>query len=310
MTSPLPSLVGGAVLILFLSCCSGPESSARDDTGPRELPGLSNVVRYADGVYSGSAPAGDRGFASLNELGVRTIVSVDGADPDVDRALAHGIRYVHLPIGYDSIPAQRTIELAAVLDDLPKPVYIHCHHGRHRGPAAAAAGCVVAGVLTPEEAVARMRLSGASEEYDGLYASVRSAKPVPAAAREVRAELLPWTNKVSGTAATMARIDDAIDELSAVRAAGWAVPSDHPDLDPSASAGRVRALLFSLAKDQETARRPPEFHEFLHQTATAAEALEQAIAAGNPAANEKAFESLRASCKQCHRRFRNHREER
>jgi hypothetical protein len=33
---------------------------------------------------------------------VKTIVSVDGGKPDVETARKHGIRYVHLPIGYDA----------------------------------------------------------------------------------------------------------------------------------------------------------------------------------------------------------------
>src|SRR5947209_839442 len=69
--------------------------------GSVEAPGLHNVFRLTDKLYSGSSPDGDEGFASLQRLGVKTVISVDGARPDVERAHQFGMRYIHLPIGYD-----------------------------------------------------------------------------------------------------------------------------------------------------------------------------------------------------------------
>src|SRR5438094_677830 len=81
-----------------------------------------------------SSPDGDEGFHSLQQLGIKTIVSVDGARPEVDLARKYGLRYVHLPIGYDAVPREQALRIARAIRDLPGPVYIHCHHGRHRGP--------------------------------------------------------------------------------------------------------------------------------------------------------------------------------
>ena len=47
-----------------------------------------------------------------SRLGVKTVISVDGAKPDVDLAKKHGMRYVHLPHGYDGVPDDRAKELA------------------------------------------------------------------------------------------------------------------------------------------------------------------------------------------------------
>src|SRR5687768_16523197 len=52
-------------------------------------------------VISGAQPEGEASFRALGELGVKTIISVDGAQPDVAGAKQFGMRYVHLPIGYD-----------------------------------------------------------------------------------------------------------------------------------------------------------------------------------------------------------------
>ena len=82
---------------------------------------------------------------------MQTVISVDGAKPDLEAARKHGLRYVHLPHGYDGVPAPRGDELAIALRTLEGPIYVHCHHGKHRSPAAAGVAWVtvmVTGVPT------------------------------------------------------------------------------------------------------------------------------------------------------------------
>src|SRR5262245_171423 len=52
---------------------------AVNDVQPRDYSGLHNVVAFHDGFYSGSVPEGDAGFDTITAMGVRTIISVDGA---------------------------------------------------------------------------------------------------------------------------------------------------------------------------------------------------------------------------------------
>ena len=84
----------------------------------------------------------------------------------------YGIRYVHIPIGYDGVPEAQGLRLARAVHDLPGLVYIHCHHGQHRGPAAAEVvhrcldeSCKV------ETALAELRRAGTDPRYTGLFAS-------------------------------------------------------------------------------------------------------------------------------------------
>ena len=97
---------------------------------PGELPGLHNVHQAATNVYLGSEPHGEEAFAELQKLGVTTIVSVDGAQPDVAAASKFGIRYVHIPIGYDGIGTDAAKSLTRVARDIESPIYVHCHHGK------------------------------------------------------------------------------------------------------------------------------------------------------------------------------------
>src|SRR5262249_40037994 len=49
-----------------------------------DFPGLATVQRVTDRLYSGGVPEGDKGFESLQRLGICTVISVDGARPDVE----------------------------------------------------------------------------------------------------------------------------------------------------------------------------------------------------------------------------------
>lgn len=87
---------------------------------PRDMPGLHNVLRFANGVFSGSMPEGDVGFDSLERLGIESVVSVDGIRPDLGRAESRGIRYVHVPIQYSGIDSAAQVALAKAIRDLPR----------------------------------------------------------------------------------------------------------------------------------------------------------------------------------------------
>src|SRR5262245_15845815 len=90
-----------------------------------EVQHLPNAYRLHDRVISGGLPEGEAAFKELQALGIRTVISVDGAKPDVELARKFGMRYVHLPHGYDGIPKERAKELAKAVRDLDGPIYIH-----------------------------------------------------------------------------------------------------------------------------------------------------------------------------------------
>ena len=81
------------------------------DPEPVEIPGVANAFLVTEQILSGSEPSGIITFAALREMGVSVVVSVDGRRPDVDAAKRHGLRYIHLPIGYDDVPTERQAQL-------------------------------------------------------------------------------------------------------------------------------------------------------------------------------------------------------
>src|SRR5262249_8715591 len=135
-----------------------------------ERAGLHNVYRLSDSIYSGSSPEGDVGFASLRKLGIKTVISVDGARPDIERARKCELRYVHIPVGYNGIPRPTSLQIAKAVREAEGPFYIHCHHGKHRGPTAAAVALLCAddkcGI---EDALAVLKSADTDPRYKGLF---------------------------------------------------------------------------------------------------------------------------------------------
>jgi protein tyrosine phosphatase (PTP) superfamily phosphohydrolase (DUF442 family) len=287
-----------------LACCVGCSGAQPTPTGiPTEAAGLHNILRVTDKLYSGSGPEGEAGFRSLRDLGMKTVISVDGARPNVELAHKYGLRYVHLPVGYDGVPREQALRIARAVRDLPGPVYLHCHHGKHRGPAAAAAAWRCLDAARPAaDALALLRRAGTDPHYTGLYATVEAlAPPEPGELDGVAADF-PEVARVNDLARLMVALDERWDHLKAVRAAGWKAPPDHADLDPPHEALQLREHYRELARLPEVESRPDDFRRLLGEAEGAAGELEQALRAGQAA--EPAFGRSAALCTQCHVQFR------
>jgi hypothetical protein len=203
-------------LALFAADAPRPSVAPPTPVAPaRELAGLHNVHRLTARVFSGATPEGDAGFASLRRLGVRTVLSVDGATPEVEHAAAFGLRYVHSPVGYDGIPPAEVARIARALRDLPGPVYVHCHHGQHRGPAAAVAALRCLGELTADEGVAALQLAGTDPKYSGLIALPHTTQPLSPAALDRVPAKFPARAATADLTQLMVKIDGLWDRGAA-----------------------------------------------------------------------------------------------
>lgn len=279
-----------------------------DETTPQDLPGLHNAVAFHEGFVSGSVPEGEAGFDTLRAMGVRTIISVDGAEPEVALAEARGMRYIHLPIGYNGFDDERKLQLVrATRDALAEgPVYIHCHHGKHRSAGAAATVAASLGWTTPEAGVERMKVAGTAPNYKGLYACASDAEVIsPAMIDDVPANFPSvWTP--SSFVKAMVEIDEVFEHLKAIEKAGWKTPADHPDLVPAAEAGRLVDLHRVLIEGDYVGRKPAEFAALMLEGQNQSQAIEDLLVAGTatPEALSELMKALNASCKDCHVAFR------
>jgi protein tyrosine phosphatase (PTP) superfamily phosphohydrolase (DUF442 family) len=273
---------------------------------------LPNPWRLHPKVISGGLPEGDAAFKELADLGVKTVISVDGARPDVATAKKHGLRYVHLPHGYDGVPELRAKELAKAVRDLPGPIYIHCHHGKHRSPAAAAVACIGAGLLAPEAALGVLKAAGTSENYRGLYQSAEAAKKLDdALLNELQVEY-PESVKVPPIADAMIAIEHAHDHLKSLSSNQWAKLEKQPDLDSAHEALLLREHYTELLRTDEVKQQSEGFQQMLAESETTALALETLLTewkkAGSPVPPPeeigKAFTAVTQSCSSCHKAHR------
>lgn len=273
---------------------------------PQNFAGIHNVVAFAAGVLSGSAPDDDSAFDTLAAMGIRTIISVDGAQPEVESAARRGIRYVHLPIGYNGMDRERTLEIARAIKELPGPIYIHCHHGKHRSAAAAGAALVALGETNPARATERMKVSGTSPSYPGLYQCVATAAVATDAELKSASAAFPQRWQTTGLVKSMVEIDEVFDRLKLIESSGWRVPPQHPDLVPAAEAGRLADLFRNLQDDDRCRTKPTQFMDAISGSAIVAAQLEQSLIAGNSPTREltERFATLSQSCKDCHKQFR------
>lgn len=272
-------------LLALCAALAGGLVAADAPPGPRPLPtpGLHNVRHLTARVLSGSTPDGSDGFVSLRRLGVKTVLSVDGATPDVELAARHGLRYVHLPVGYDGIPPAQLARIAKAVRDLPGPIYVHCHHGQHRGPAAATSALVRLGEMTPDAAVRAMRDAGTDPRYAGLLGLPHTLTPLSAAELDGVPSDFPATAPTADLTQRMVAID-----------ATWGRLKSRPN---ASDAVQLQEHYREARRLPEVARRGEEFRTLFAQAEAAAGRLE-----ASPTAREVA--TSQRLCTQCHARFR------
>ena len=248
------------------------------NAGPdaKDFPHLHNLMQLTGRVYSGGEPHGQVAFAELEKLGVKTIVSVDGSRPQLELAQQYGLQYVHIPIGYDGVSDEAGKSIARLIQDGQGPIYIHCHHGKHRGPAAAAIACIASGAANSEEALEVLRRAGTSESYSGLWRDVENYTP-PAA--DVQLPELVAVAEVGSMATAMVQIDRAKDNLALAKAAHWSAVAERPDIVAAQEALILRETLHEtgrhLADDYDQT-----FADMLAASETIAIDLEMAIRRG------------------------------
>jgi protein tyrosine phosphatase (PTP) superfamily phosphohydrolase (DUF442 family) len=283
------------------------KDGTEDDVVAANHAELHNLLKVTGSIYCGGEPRGDDAMNSLVRLGVKTVVSVDGARPDVETARKHGLRYVHIPIGYDGIDTAAGLALAGMIRQSDGPIYIHCHHGQHRGPAAAAIAGIASGAIMPgEQAESILRRAGVGKAYSGLWRDVEQYR---APGDDVDFPELLEIAEVGSLAAAMAKIDRAYDHLMLFRRPDGMVvdgtaPDGHPDLVAAQEALLLKEGLRESARNL-SGDFDARFKEWMLAAETSAEMLEQAIKARDAVGAGRHFQAVVASCKACHDGYRN-----
>jgi protein tyrosine phosphatase (PTP) superfamily phosphohydrolase (DUF442 family) len=292
------------VATVVLATCSERLLVAQNPPGPVAAPPaaagpIENLRKLSPTIYSGGEPVGDAAFSKLAEMGVKTVVSVDGIRPDIEAAKKHGLRYIHIPVGYEAVNPEARAALTRVVRDVQGPVFIHCHHGKHRGPAAAAVACMAAGDMTHEQALEYMKGAGTGAEYQGLWADVREFKPLAA---DAKLPELVEAAKTRPLAAAMSALDRPWDVVKASSAAAWKANDD-----PKKSPKHQSLLLWEgLVESRRTLDGSDATLEaYMDEAVKNADELRQALDANRLDAASAAYKKVETSCTKCHTDYRN-----
>jgi hypothetical protein len=289
---------------------------AKADIGnrkPEHAGDLHNVFTLSPHVISGSEPETESSFATLKEMGVKTIVSVDSKAPDVDLAAKYGIRYVHVPIGYNGIGAEEQVKLAKTYREATGPFYVHCFHGEHRGPAAAAIGRILLDDASHEQALGEMyQWCGTSKNYSGLYDTVGKFQAPSEEVTKALAWNMPAKAEANGMVEAMIGIGRAESNMKRLDRRGFKPDPVHPDVDALNEATKLVQLFEAALKGDDVAAKSAELRKWLQKSTSIAQELRSAIhdfRAGEAAAAGRAsdtYKRLKAGCVDCHKVYRDH----
>ncbi|MFT7618838.1 MAG: protein tyrosine phosphatase (PTP) superfamily phosphohydrolase (DUF442 family) [Planctomycetota bacterium] len=279
---------------------------------PIEAKGLHNVFVLSENISSGSEPEGREAFARLQELGIKTILSVDGKQPNTKIAAEFGMKYVHVPIQYKGIDQEALVHITKSFRELQGPFYVHCFHGRHRGPAAAAVGRLVLDNTSREEALAEMRQwFGTSQKYEGLYSLIARGAIPTAEESSASTWVFESSHSVDGIAGAMVPIARSHDALRILSKNNWEIDPNHPDIDPVNEASILLEAFESMEILSEVSDGPDQMQKGSADSITAARSLRNhllEVRRGSKSAAKAAMLNLKqvnAQCSSCHATYRN-----
>ncbi|MEM7560569.1 MAG: hypothetical protein AAF394_15715 [Planctomycetota bacterium] len=292
------ALLAAAVASVSLFAQSPPQQATASDAAPANFLDINEKLELEleKQIYCGGEPSEREHFRWLAGQGVKTIVSVDGVEPNLKLAKAFGMRYVHVPLTYAGIPRDSGLGLVRAIKELPGPIYVHCHHGQHRAPAAVAYMLRAGEMLSKSEALEILVRGGTSKEYRGLWTDVREARKV---AEDEKLPELNSKSKVPDFAKGMAELTRNFEKLQQVG-----------DADPK----QRRYLALLLIDDFRELERKPfakehggDFRALLEFSTKLSTQLH--LTSKEADFDQKKFgdlmKEMTQNCTRCHEQFRN-----
>lgn len=278
---------------------------------PEEAPGLHNIFKLSKNIISGSEPHGEEAIKKISEMGVKTILSVDGKVPDAELAAKYGMKYVHVPIQYKGITDEELTQISKTFREQQGPFFVHCFHGKHRGPAAAEIGRLVLDGIPRGEAIAEMRQwCGTAASYEGLYKTI-AVGSIPSEGQTRSYDWnFPSAQPLTGIGQAMTIISRADDNLKDLSKHQWQAYAEHPDADALNEAIKLASALERANQLVEVAKQPENYRKWMADSATQSVTLRDTLknlreGKAKTEDVDNAYKALSKTCSACHDSYRN-----
>ena len=158
-----------ALLIAFLISGLGLKAQ-ESDLKKIESRHFKRLYQLNDSLFRSEQP-NKKGFAALEEMGIKTIINFRRKVDDAKRAKETTLQLERLPLKAAELQESHIIEALSLIQSSEKPVLIHCWHGSDRTGAIAAAYRIVIENWPKEKAIAEMRLKELSH-HEKRYPNV------------------------------------------------------------------------------------------------------------------------------------------
>lgn len=193
--------------VLLTGGCASTPTQSIPDTCPSVI---KNFCVVSPGVLWRGASPDKEGAAWLIKQGVRTIVNLELLHDDlpaftqanVGNAARYEVGYFRIPDWepfalFQSVEDDHVAHFLAIVNQQPKPVYVHCRSGQNRTGLMVAAYRVIVEGENSEQAISEM------ERYDGLWFEF-DAKYIrglsPQRREEIRLKAMQWIPKLKTNA--------------------------------------------------------------------------------------------------------------
>jgi len=251
------------------------------------------AIRQVDAELAVYVAGQPDGYEELQRMGFRSVIDVDATAPPPAKDL--DLRIVHLPLRYSGITADEARVLADAIASMDRPIYVHCHHGTNRAPAAAAIALVGIGEWTPDRGVRLLEVSGTDRAFAGLYDSVASSNVIP---RDERMSIDQIDRTLDEFPVLMSGIDDS-----------WAalvegVERRRPSMELAARSAEFVDML-RVAFDADARMESESYRTIANQAVAEATELEHALRGGQMHRVQSLLDAVGATCAACHRQYRN-----
>jgi protein tyrosine phosphatase (PTP) superfamily phosphohydrolase (DUF442 family) len=154
---------------------------------PMEVVGLPNLHQVTPQLYRSAQPYPE-GFAALEKMGIRTVISLRNDMSDAEVAVGTKLKLVHVPMGFNGVDEAAVARVLALLGKKEEgPFLVHCQMGVDRTGVVMAMWRNTVQGWKRADAVAEMKAKGLNFEEFAQYVAAADLEEMKARVEKAKA---------------------------------------------------------------------------------------------------------------------------